>query len=175
MASTTLLFLGIGAAVGLGWWLLEPVTPIYYRGRHQADLPGFFQSLFMFMREGSVVEVQLESSPCHLRLRKVYLADRRHGLRLEIPDVPAAEVYAGRVREMLAAAGFDCIRPKPLDPLWPAQGRILFAVDQLTAIDAFRAAEVMREAMGLEQDARYTMHIAGTPSLKAGREYRAAR
>ncbi len=58
---------------------------------------------------------------------------------------------------------------------WPAQGRPLVAVDHLTAVDAFRAAEVAREAMGLAQDERNTMHIEGVPSLQAGREYRAAK
>ena len=48
-------------------------------------------------------------------------------------------------------------------------------VDELSALDAFRAMEVARAALGLDQEARYTIHMEGTPSLTAMREYLSAR
>ena len=129
----------------------------------------------MLTSEGSVIHARHEGSARVLRFRKVYLADRTHGLRLEIPDTPEAQAYGARVRDMLIAAGFTCTRSRRLQPWWPAQERVLVAVDQLTAVDGFRAAEVAREAMGLGQNERYTMHMEGMASLQAGREYRASR
>ena len=59
--------------------------------------------------------------------------------------------------------------------IWPAREPAILIVDQLDAITAFRAMEVARAAMGLDQDARYTIQLDGTPSLTATREYRKAR
>jgi hypothetical protein len=164
------------AGLYLAYWLFwRPATPIFYRGQHQADVPRFIQSVFMLLRPGSVIHMQHEGSSRRLRLRKVVLPADRDGIRLELPRGAGAEDYEGAVRTALTAAGFACSAPPPLDRLWPAQEPALLIVDSLSAIDAFRAVEVARAAIGLEQDARFTIHMEGPPSLAATRKYLAAR
>ena len=169
----TLALLAIGAGVGLGWWLLQPAERSYHTGQQQADFPPFLHGTCV-MTEGSILNLQHEGSPHQLRFREVRLGGGRHGLRLEIPDTPAARECVGCLRERLTAAGFTSSHVKPLSPWWPAQGLILVAIDQLTAVEAFRAAEVARDAMGLSPDARFTIHYEGMPSLRAIREHAAA-
>ena len=94
---------------------------------------------------------------------------------MELPNFAGADLYIERMRKDLAAAGFHSSMPRPIDPLWPAQDPALLVVDELSALDAFRAMEVARAALGLDQEARYTIHMEGTPSLNAMREYLSAR
>src|SRR5262247_3893045 len=164
------------AGLYLAYWLLwRPAPPIYYRGRHQADLPRFIQSVFMLLRPGSVIHIQHEGSSRRLRLRKVVLPDDRDGIRLELPGGAGADAYEGAARVALMAASFACNPPPPLDRLWPAQEPALLIVDSLSAVEAFRAFEVARAAMGLDQEARYTIHMEGPPSVAATKKYLAAR
>ena len=166
----------LGAGVLAAYWLFErPEKPILYRGKHQADVPGFIQSIFQLLRPGAVVQLAHEGSARRLRLRKIYLAGKRHGVRLELPNFAGADHYVDRMRNDLATAGFHSRMPGPIDPLWPAQDPALLVVDELSAFDAFRAMEVARAALGLDQEARYAIHMEGTPSLMAMREYLSAR
>ena len=170
----TWILLGIGLVL-VYWLFWRAAPPTYYRGQHQADIPQFIQSAFAYLRPGGVVHITHEGSARRLRLRKVYLAGQRHGVRFELPEVPGAASYHGQVEERLKEAGFRCKLPGPIDRMWPAQDHPLLVVDSLTSIDAFRAIEVAREAMGLNQDARYTIHLEGIPSPQATREYLKAR
>ena len=166
----------VAAGLGLAYWLFwRPATPIHYRAQHQADVPRFIQSLFMLLRPGSVIHVRHEGSPRELRLRKIVLPGDRDGIRLEVPQLPGSDAYEEPVRAALSLAGFVCSVPGPLDGLWPAQGPVRVAADGLSAVDAFRAFEVARGAMGLAQDARYAIHFEGPPSISATRKYLAAR
>ena len=89
------------------YWLLErPEKPIHYRGQHQADVPRFFQSIFQLLRPGAVVHLAHEGSARRLRLRKIYLEGKRHGVRLELPNFAGADHYLERLRNDLATAGF---------------------------------------------------------------------
>lgn len=166
----------IGAGLlGVYWLLRRRATPIYYRGQHQADVPRFIQSMFQLLRPRAIVQLAHEGSERRLRIRKIYRQGKRHGVRLELPSFDGADRYVDQVRADLAAGGFPCSVPGPIDPLWPAQDPPLLVVDGLSALDAFRATEVARAALGLGQDARYTIHMEGTPSLTATREYLHAR
>ena len=166
----------LGAGVFAAYWLFgRPEKPIYYRGQHQADVPRFIQSIFQLLRPGAVVQLAHEGSARRLRLRKIYLEGKRHGVRLELPNFTDADHHVERMRNDLASAGFHSGMPGPIDPLWPAQDPALLIVDELSAVDAFRAMEVARAALGLDQEARYTIHMEGTPSLTAMREYLSAR
>ena len=172
---TFLLFGVVGAAVGLGWYLMSPAAILYHRDQHQSELPRFFRALIELMREGGIVHIRHEASDRAFQFRKVLRADGSDALRLEFPDFPAARREIVHIRECLHAAGFRDARSRTLHPIWPAQGTMFMVADGLSAIDAFRAAEVVREAMGLSQDERFTMHIDAVPSVKVYREHREAR
>ena len=163
------------AGLLVAYWLLRPTKPIYYRDQKQSALPRFMESVVMSLRVGGVIHVQHEGSPRQLRLRKLPLPAGRDGIRLELPSGTGTEERESNVREALAVAGFTCFAPPILDRLWPAQERLLFVTDALTPIDAQRAAEASLAALGLEPDARYTIHMLGTPSISATRKYFATR
>jgi hypothetical protein len=173
ISAATMVLVGAGAFVV--YWLLQPAPYPRVPSQHQADVPGFIQGMFAYLRPGAVVQIVHEGSARQLRLRKIHLSNGQHGIRLELPNEAGVVEYADHVRECLGAAGFHCALPEPLDPLWPAREPAILIVDQLDAITAFRAMEVARAAMGLDQDARYTIQLDGTPSLTATREYRKAR
>lgn len=157
------------------YWLLQPARPLYYHGQHQSDLPLFMQSAFMLLRPGAVVHIQHEGSARRLRLRKITLPGDHDGVRLDLPRGVSGDEHESMVRAALLAAGFHVGVAPTVDRLWPSRDLAHLVVDGLSAIDAFRAFEVARRAMGLDQEARFTMHIERTPSLSAGRKYRAAR
>ena len=141
--------------------LLRPTRPLYYRGQRQADLPPFFRALLAYMAVGGVLHVRHEASERAFRFRKVSGAGEARGIRLELPDAPGTRQYGDRVASALAAGGFRCVRPPRPDRLWPAPGPALAAVEGLGPIEAFRVAELVRGAMGLDPDARFTVHLEG--------------
>jgi hypothetical protein len=145
--------------------------PLKYTGKHQADVPWFIQSAFMLLRPGAVVHIEHECSERRLRVRTILLTDDRLGVRLEFPDSELTNGHELSVRARLAAAGFACTTAAACDPMWPAQDRPRFIVNNLSAPDAFRAVEAAREGLGLDQGAAFTMWLEGIPSFAAVRKY----
>ncbi len=66
-----------------------------------------------------------------------------------------------QVREALSAAGFGLSADVRSDTE-PAH---FVVVRGVSALQAFRVAEVVREAMELDVNARFTIHMKGAPSL----------
>ena len=154
--------IGIALAVALAAALvygLSPAKPTMHRGQRQADLPRFFYSMIQYMNVGGVLHVQHEGSERLLRFRKVVLPGDRRGFTLELPDTPWSRTQVDAVRKALTAAGFQCTADEV-----PSNAGLVSIVTGLTALEAFRVAEITRNAVGLDVDATFTIHMEGYPS-----------
>jgi hypothetical protein len=160
-------WLALVATLPIVWFLFfTKARPIRHRGKHLADLAPFLHDLAAGTRPGGLLCANHEGSDRVLRFRKDRLPSGERRFAFLLPDEGWALRYYNGVREAMNAKGMSCTEH--------VEGRMnhrYLAVASLTQSQAYRAAEVACEVMGLGSDATFTVYVDGVPSLSEFKAY----
>jgi hypothetical protein len=142
----------------LSWW---GAKPIYYRHVAPEGFSEFTESLLAQGGHGTLLFFRHEGSPWFVQFAKC-LAPKRM-IHFAFPDAPWSRDFYEPVQSALAAAGYRC---GSRDTGNDRQTRRFLCIDDIwTAEQAAEIARVAFSGMGLSKDAKYTVHLEGTPSL----------
>ena len=137
------------------------VKPIYYRHLSSADFLRFTTGLLSQGGHGALLFIHHEGSDRFVQFAK-YLEPTRM-IHFGFPDSPWSRKFYEAVKSALSAAGYRCQeRVTSDDKQIP---RFLYIDGLWTAEQAAAIAETAFLNMGLNADARYTIHQEGPISL----------
>jgi hypothetical protein len=130
--------------------------PARHRGQRAEQFERFLTTLELGGREGGLLFIHHEGSECFVQFVK--LGDDpndRTSLGLGFPEARWSRTYYPAVREALTGAGI------PLTERQGTTGMRFLDADHLSVPRAAEAARRCFMAMGVDLDARFTLHFTG--------------